>query len=64
VGVIKRIARENGVPIIENRPLARNIYAAVNVGERIPVEFHLAVATILNSVRTINERRRQEREAA
>jgi flagellar biosynthetic protein FlhB len=64
VGIIKRIARENGVPIIANPPLARNIYAAVNVGELIPVEFHLAVATILNSVRTINERRRQEREAA
>jgi flagellar biosynthetic protein FlhB len=44
---IKKLAQEAGVPIVENKPLARAMYDKVNVGEDIPVEFFAAVAEIL-----------------
>lgn len=47
---IKEIARENGVPIRENVPLARALYKAVEVGDMIPEELYKAVATLLASI--------------
>lgn len=44
---IKEIARANGVPIVENKPLARAMYDAVEIGMQIPIEFYKAVAQIL-----------------
>jgi flagellar biosynthesis protein FlhB len=44
---IKEIARENNVPIRENKPLAQALYKAVEVGEMIPEELFNAVASIL-----------------
>jgi flagellar biosynthetic protein FlhB len=44
---IRRIATENNVPIIENPPLARALYTAVEVGREIPPDFYRAVAEIL-----------------
>lgn len=44
---IKEIARENNIPIIENRSLARMIYSKVELEEEIPVELYQAVAEIL-----------------
>ena len=44
---IKAEARWAGVPIIENPPLARSLYRAVEVGQPIPVELYAAVAAIL-----------------
>lgn len=44
---IKEIAKENDVETVENRPLARALYAQVEIGERIPEEFFKAVAEIL-----------------
>lgn len=44
---IKEVARENGVPIRENKPLARALYKMVEVGDLIPEELYQAVATIL-----------------
>jgi flagellar biosynthetic protein FlhB len=44
---IKAEARWHGVPIIENPPLARSIYRAVEVGQPIPVDLYAAVAAIL-----------------
>ena len=44
---IKAEARWAGVPIVENPPLARSLYRAVEVGQAIPVELYAAVATIL-----------------
>jgi flagellar biosynthetic protein FlhB len=44
---IRRIAEENGVPIIEDPPLARSLYASVEVGQQIPEEFFAAVAQLL-----------------
>ena len=44
---IKKTAKENGVEIMENKPLARALYATVDVGEQIPPELYQAVAEIL-----------------
>lgn len=44
---IKELAFQHGVPVIENKPLARALVATVSVGSVIPVEMYLAVAEIL-----------------
>ena len=44
---IRTIAREHGVPIVENPPLARAIYHQVDVGECIPGDLFEAVAEVL-----------------
>ncbi len=44
---IREIAIEAGVPIIERPPLARALYATVDVGAEIPEKFYAAVAEIL-----------------
>ncbi len=44
---IKAEARWAGVPIVENPPLARSLYRAVEVGQPIPIDLYAAVASIL-----------------
>lgn len=44
---IKKIAREAGVPIVENKPLARALYSSVDVGGLVPAELYKAVAEVL-----------------
>ena len=44
---IRQIAAEHGIPIIENKPLARSLHKVVEVGREIPVELYQAVAEIL-----------------
>ncbi len=44
---IKAIAREHGVPMVENVPLARALYASAEVGDVIPGELFEAVAEVL-----------------
>lgn len=44
---IKEIAREHDVPLVENKPLARALFATAKVGAPIPVELFVAVAEIL-----------------
>ena len=54
---IREIAREHGVPVLPNPPLARSLYASVEVGHSIPEEFFHAVAQVLAFVyRTANRR--------
>ena len=47
---IREIARENDIPIVENVPLARALYATVDVDDEIPVEHYHAVAEIIGYV--------------
>ncbi|MEP7381257.1 MAG: EscU/YscU/HrcU family type III secretion system export apparatus switch protein [Gemmatimonadota bacterium] len=44
---IKAVAREHGIPCIENKPLARALLASARVGQMIPSEMYIAVAEIL-----------------
>lgn len=47
---IKEVAKENNVEIVEDRELARGIYAYCNIGDFIPVEMYQAVAEILAQI--------------
>ena len=47
---IKQIARENNVEIVEDKPLARMLFANVDVDKQIPPELYQAVAEILAMV--------------
>lgn len=47
---IKEVARESSVEIVENKPLARMLYANVDVGQEIPPELYQAVAEVLAMV--------------
>lgn len=44
---IKARARENNVPLVENKPLARSLFKSVEVGQAIPVDLYKAVAEVL-----------------
>jgi len=50
------VARENQVEIVENKPLARMLYANVNVGAEIPPELYQAVAEVLAMVYNLKGR--------
>ena len=47
---IKEAAREHGIEIVENKPLARMLYTNVEVGEMVPPELYQAVAEVLAMV--------------
>ncbi len=47
---IREIAKNNGIPIVENKPLARSLYKLVEVDHMIPQELYVAVAEILQYV--------------
>ena len=53
---IKEIAAENGVPIVENKPLARALFKAVDIGMEIPVDLYKAVAEVLAYVYRIKNK--------
>ena len=44
---IKEIARWDGIPIVENPPLAQSLYRTVEVGQAIPEKLYAAVAEVL-----------------
>jgi flagellar biosynthetic protein FlhB len=53
---IKELAFQAGVPVIENKPLARALFASAKLGSMIPVEMYLAVAEVLAFVMKQRER--------
>ena len=44
---IREIARENDVPLVEDKQLARNLYSSVDIGQEVPSELYQAVAELL-----------------
>lgn len=53
---IKETAKQHGVMIMENKPLARALYAQVEIGESIPAELFQAVAEVLAYVYKVKGR--------
>jgi flagellar biosynthetic protein FlhB len=47
---IRRIALENGIPVVERKPLAQVLYKTVDVGDVIPADQYQAVAEVLRYV--------------
>ncbi|MDR2363100.1 MAG: flagellar biosynthesis protein FlhB [Spirochaetaceae bacterium] len=56
---IREIAKQNSVPLVEHKPLARALYAELEVGDFIPEQYYEAIAIILAGVSKINEERRR-----
>jgi len=62
---IRKVAQDNNVPIVENKPVAQALYRETEVGDYIPAAYYNVVALILAKVMHINElRRRQTSEQA
>lgn len=60
---IKKIADNNNIPVIENEPLARSIFASTKVGQQISSELYQAVAEVLAFVYKIKkDRARRKKE--
>jgi flagellar biosynthetic protein FlhB len=53
---IKEIAREHGIPIRENKPLARALYKDADIGEMIPEALFQAVAAVLAQLTKFRKR--------
>ncbi len=53
---VKRIARDAGVPVVENKQLARALYQTTDVGQYIPADLFEAVADVLAYVYRLNNR--------
>jgi flagellar biosynthesis protein FlhB len=47
---IREVAQANGVPLVENPPLARALYASVEVDEEVPEEHYKAVAEVISYI--------------
>lgn len=56
---IRKLARENGVPVIENKPLAQSLYKLVDVGKVIPEQLYQAVAQVLAHVYSLRKKSRR-----
>lgn len=53
---IKEIAKENRVVIVENKPLARTLYATTEIGDVVPPDLYQAVAEVLAYVYRLKKR--------
>ena len=51
---IRKIAEDSGVPVVENKPLARALYADVEIGDAIPEKYYQAIAAVLAHVYSTN----------
>jgi len=56
---IRGIARDNEVPIVENKPLARALYAEIRVGQSVPVKYWEVIAEILMRIRMLDAQQRR-----
>jgi flagellar biosynthetic protein FlhB len=54
---IREIAKEHGIPIVENPPLARGLFAAVDVDQEVTPEFYKAVAEVISYIFKLKRRR-------
>jgi flagellar biosynthesis protein FlhB len=58
------IARLAAVPVMENKPLARALFKAVEVGEQLPRQFYRAIAEVLATIMRADARREKEQGVA
>ncbi len=54
---IREVAEEHGIAIVENPPLARALYATVDLDEEVPAEHYQAVAEVISYVWNIEGRK-------
>lgn len=58
---IRTVAAEYGVPVVEQKPLARTLFKGVDIGSFIPADLYQAVAEILAYVYNLGELKGRER---
>jgi flagellar biosynthetic protein FlhB len=51
---IRQLGMTHGIPLVERKPLARALYANVEVGQEVPEEHYAAVAEVLAYVYRIS----------
>lgn len=54
---IRELAKEYGIVIMENKPLARALYFQVDIGQAVPAELYKAVAEVLAFVYRLKKKR-------
>ncbi|MHB1406726.1 MAG: flagellar biosynthesis protein FlhB [Desulfitobacteriaceae bacterium] len=54
---IRELAKEYGIVIMENKPLARALYAQVDIGQAVPADLYKAVAEVLAFVYRLKKKR-------
>lgn len=54
---IRKLAEEHGVPIVEDKPLARSLHKAAEIGQLVPEDLYQAVAQVLAYVYRVARRR-------
>lgn len=54
---IRELAREHGIPIVENKPLARTMFKTLKIGAAIPRELYTAVAEVLSYVYRLKKKK-------
>lgn len=54
---IRELAKEHDIPIVENPPLARGLYAACEIDEEVTPEFYKAVAEVISYIFRLKRRR-------
>jgi flagellar biosynthetic protein FlhB len=54
---IREIAKEHGIPVVENPPLARGLHAAVDIDQEVTPEFYKAVAEVISYIFKLKRRR-------
>lgn len=61
---IRRLAEENGIPVVENPPLARSLFSSVEIDAEIPESMYRAIAELLAYVYRTAGRAGERRRAA
>jgi flagellar biosynthesis protein FlhB len=56
---IKKIAGENNVPVVEDKPIAQWLFKSVDIGAEIPMELYQAVAEILAMIYRLGRKARE-----
>jgi flagellar biosynthetic protein FlhB len=51
---IREVARQHGIPIVENPPLARAVHASVEIDQEIQPEHYKAVAEVIGYIMRLN----------
>jgi flagellar biosynthetic protein FlhB len=54
---IREIAAEHNIPVVENPPLARGLYASVEIDQEVPPEFYKAVAELIGYIYKLKRKR-------
>lgn len=55
--LMRELAKDHRIPIVENPPLARSLYKAVKEGKEIPVNYYEAVAKVIRYVYNLKQRK-------